>query len=161
MTTQNYHPIYYMQLPNICHCHERTSYSIIIFVRETSRKGAGNMTITDILEKEYDAYEQEYLVRLYSTFQEGIEEINRVEKKFKRKKYVLSDEDKKMFEICRNHIEKREKQFYPYLLNLIKSEDEEEKLWIREELTFFVQNKWGVMNTFLEWELDIKEREEK
>lgn len=119
------------------------------------------MTITDILEKEYDAYEQEYLVRLYSTFQEGIEEINRVEKKFKRKKYVLSDEDKKMFEICRNHIEKREKQFYPYLLNLIKSEDEEEKLWIREELTFFVQNKWGVMNTFLEWELDIKEREEK
>lgn len=118
-------------------------------------------TINDILEKKYDAFEQEYLVRLYSTFQDGIEEIDRVEKKFKRKKYVLSDEDKKMFVMCRNQIEKREKQFYPYLLQLIKSNDEEEQIFLREELTFFVQNKWGIMNTFLEWELDIKEREEK
>lgn len=109
----------------------------------------------------YDAYEQEYLVRLYSTFQEGIKEIDKVEAKFKRKKYVLSDEDKKMFEICRNHLEKREKQFYPYLIQLIKSDDEEERLFLREELTFFVQNKWGVMRDFLDWEYKIKDEQEK
>lgn len=120
------------------------------------------MSIIDELKNaEYDAFEQEELVRLYSTFQEGINEINKVEAKFKRKKYTLSDKDKKELDMFRDHIEKREKQYYPYLLNLIKCDDEEERLWIREELTFFVQNKWGVMNMFLDWEFKIKEREEK
>lgn len=117
--------------------------------------------IDEIKNAEYDAFEQEELVKLYSTFQEGIKEINKVEAKFKRKKYKLSDKDKKELDMFRDHIEKREKQYYPYLLNLIKCDDEEERLWIREELTFFVQNKWGVMKMFLDWEYKIKDEQER
>jgi hypothetical protein len=106
-------------------------------------------------------YTDEELVRLFATFQQGLDEIDKVEKKFKRKKYLLSNEDKNLFSIVRNQIKKREGQYYPYLLNYIKSNDDDEKAWIKEELIFFVQNKYGIMNEFLRWELNIKEEQER
>ena len=106
-------------------------------------------------------YTDQDLVRLFATFQNGLEEIDKVEKKFKRKKYILIDEDKNMFTLIRNHIQKREKQYYPFLLNYFASNDQEEKEWIKEELIFFVQNKYALMNEFLRWELNIKDEQEK
>jgi DNA gyrase/topoisomerase IV subunit B len=106
-------------------------------------------------------YTDKDLVRLFATFQDGLEKIDMVEKKFKRKKYVLSEENKIMFTFARTQIKKREEQYYPYLLNYFASNDEEEKEWIKEELIFFVQNKYAVMNEFLRWELNIKDEQEK
>src|SRR6476620_1600108 len=111
--------------------------------------------------EETPEYTDKDLVRLFATFQSGLEEIERVEKKFKRKKYILSEEEKMMFTLARNQVKKREEQYYPYLLNYFASKDEEEKEWIKEELIFFIQNKYGVMNEFFRWEMNIKEEQEK
>ena len=110
---------------------------------------------------EIEAYSIKELTRFFSEFQKGIEEINRVEKKFKRKKYNLIEEDKKMITMCRDHLINKENEYYEMLIDLITSDDEEDKQYFRDELTFFVHNKYGVMNEFLKWELDIKEEQEK
>lgn len=105
-----------------------------------------NMTT---LEKEYNIVD---FTTLFHEFDKGIQELENLEKKFKRKKIEFNQE---VIPYTISHLKSQRAKYFRLLRDLFKlntKEEPEEEKKISDELTYLIHNKYGVMNKIMEWE---------
>ena len=91
--------------------------------------------------------------RLLAQFQDGIESLNKLAKKLKRKK-LFDEKDQKFLDEIKVILQTREKEYFDLFKYLLGEENEIERKEIAEEMSCILYNKYGIMNKILEWELN-------
>ena len=109
------------------------------------------------MSEELKVYSEMDLMRFFGEFARGIDEMEKVAKKLKRKKIEFNRTD---IDDAISHFIKREREYYRSLRQLVLAK-EEDKQAIKEELSFFVMNYFYVRNEMLEWEFKTMDEHEK
>ena len=117
-------------------------------------------------EDELTIYKEEEYTRFFAEFEQGIKKIEALEKRLKRKKIKFDKE--KNIDFFITHLKSQEIKYFEVLRELFEndeeSEDEDERtnrVLIQKDLSFYIHNKYAVMNYLLEWEFEKEEEQRK
>ena len=88
----------------------------------------------------------------FGKFQDDIKTYKNVIKKLKRKKI---DFDLKFFEIGIKHLEANEKKYFEMMQEMFITEDEKEKAYLIEELSFMIYNRFGIQQGMYDYEMKV------
>lgn len=110
--------------------------------------------INETDENEMKLYSSIDLMRFFGEFQRGMDEMEKLAKRLKRKKIEF---DQKEINDAIDHFRNREREYYRGLRKLNRASDEEGRETYREELSFFVQNYVYVREEMLNWEFKMED----
>jgi len=103
-------------------------------------------------EDDLEIYSIEEYTKFYSEFENGIEYIEALEKRLKRKKIDKGDLN---FDFLIKHLKHNEGKYFEVLTELFEVDDESPDLiLIQRDLSFYVHNKYAIINYLFEWETE-------
>jgi hypothetical protein len=106
-------------------------------------------------------YSEIEYTRFFSEFEQGIEYIEALEKRLKRKKIIFGPLS---FDFFKDHLKSAEKKYYETLRELFENDQDSngaDRLLIQKDLSFYIHNKYGIMNYLAEREDELLEEQEK
>ena len=107
-------------------------------------------------EDDLEIYSIEEYTKFYREFEDGIEYIDLLEKRLKRKKIDKGDLN---FDFLRSHLNHNEGKYFEVLTELFLVDDESPDLiLIQRDLSFYVHNKYAIINYLFEWENEMEEK---
>ena len=115
-------------------------------------------------DEELALYSEIEYVRFFGEFGQGIEYIEALEKRLRRKKITHTLD----LEFFKNHLKNNEQKYFVVLKELFENDEESQdqaeinnRKLIKQDLSFFVHNKYGVTNYLFEWEMELVEEYQK
>ena len=101
---------------------------------------------------DYPDFTEYEIARDFGKFQVDIENYKKVIKKLKRKKIEF---DLEFFTICIKHLEANEEKYFNMMQEMFSTEDELEKAYLIEELSFMIYNRFGIQRGMYDYEMKV------
>lgn len=103
----------------------------------------------------YDRFSEIELTRLFSEFQLGIKDLQKLDKRLKRKNIAF---EQRFIDEIIEFLNRQEKKYFRMLKDLFTNTDPDDKEELLQEMSWYIYNKYGVMNKMLEWEMDLLDK---
>ena len=113
-------------------------------------------------EEDLEIYSIEEYTKFYREFEDGIEYIDLLEKRLKRKKITYDKSKAINLDDLKKHLAYNEEKYFDVLTELFEVDDESPDLiLIQRDLSFYVHNKYAIINYLFEWETELLEENKK